>query len=458
MKVVLLCGGIGKRMFPLTEDKFLFKFLGKTLLQHQIENAKKMGFNDFVIVGNFLNIEKIKQICKGLNAKIEFVIQKEPNGMADALLSAEKKLRNDEILIINPNDVFDSAAYEKIINEYKKQKYDSYIIGYRVNTYFPGGYLVVNKKDELIKIHEKPGEGNEPSNMINIVIHLHKNTEKLLEELKNTKSERDDVYECTLSKIIKKGFKIKVVHYNGFWQAIKYPWDLFGTVKYFLDNISTQKISSTAKISENAKIYGNVVIEDNVNILENAVIRGPCYIGKNSIIGNNVLIWNYSHIGDNCVIGYSSEIKHSYIADNCWFHMSYVGDSIISNNCAFGAGTITANFRFDEKPIKVNIKGKKSESGMDKLGVIMGENCKTGINSCTMPGVRIGPNSIIGPGITLHQDLEPNKIILLKEKTYEIKENKITLSLEKRKELMKKLLVHGYNKENLFKSKLKTYD
>jgi tetrahydrodipicolinate N-succinyltransferase len=83
----------------------------------------------------------------------------------------------------------------------------------------------------------------------------------------------------------------------------------------------------------------------------------------------------------------------------------------------------------------------------------MGDNCKTGINSCTMPGVRVGPNSIIGPGVTLHQDLEPNKIILLKERSYEMKENKITLSLDKRKELMKKLLIHGYGKENVFKSK-----
>lgn len=446
MKLVFLCGGIGKRMFPLTEDKFLFKFLGKTLLQHHIENAQKKGFNDFVIIGNSLNIEKIKEICKGLNLKIEFVLQKKPNGMADALLSAEKNLCNDEILIINPNDVFDATAYEKILDEYRKQKYDSYIIGYKVDSYFPGGYLEVNKDNGLIKIHEKPGEGNEPSNMVNIVIHLHKNAKKLFDFLKKTKSERDDVYECSLSKMIEEGHKIKVVFYDDFWQAIKYPWDVFGVVKYFLENIKERKISSTVKIADNAKIYGNVIIDDNASILENVVIRGPCYIGKNSVIGNNVLIWNYTHIGDNCVVGYNTEVKHSYICDYCWFHISYVGDSIISNNCSFGAGTITANFRFDEKPINVNIRGKKSNSGLDKLGVIMGDNCKTGINSCVMPGVRVGPNSVIGPGVSLQEDLEPNKMVLLKEESYIIKENTIKLSPEKKEELMKKLLKHGYKK------------
>jgi bifunctional UDP-N-acetylglucosamine pyrophosphorylase/glucosamine-1-phosphate N-acetyltransferase len=446
MKVVFLCGGIGKRMFPLTEDKFLFKFMGKTLLQYQIEIAQKAGFKEFVMIGNELNIEKIKEICNNVDAKVDFVLQEEPKGMANALLSGKRSLINEEILIVNPNDVFDVSAYKKILKE-AKGDYDSYIIGYEVNSYFPGGYLEVNKKHELMRIHEKPGEGNEPSNLINIVIHLHKNSRKLFEYLGNTKSNRDDVYEKVMTEMVKNGHRIKVVPYDGYWQAIKYPWDIFGVVKYFLNDIKKPKISKKAKISKRAKIYGNVIIEENARILENAVIRGPCYIGKNTVIGNNVLIWNYSHIGDNCVIGYSSEIKHSYISDNSWLHMSYVGDSIIADNCSFGAGTITANFRFDEQPIKVSIRGKKNDSNMDKLGVIMGVNCKTGINSCMMPGIRVGPNSIIGPGVTLLEDLEPNKIILLDKKSYSIKENQITLSTEKKEELMKKLLKHGYEKK-----------
>jgi bifunctional UDP-N-acetylglucosamine pyrophosphorylase/glucosamine-1-phosphate N-acetyltransferase len=446
MKVVFLCGGIGKRMFPLTEDKFLFKFLGKTLLEHQIDIALKSGLKNFVIIGNEFNINKIKELCSKTDAKIEFALQKESNGMADALLNGKKFLINDEIAIVNPNDVFDISAYKKIIKA-KEENYDSYIIGHEVDSYFPGGYLEVNEKHELIRIHEKPGEGNEPSNLINIVIHLHKNSKSLFDYLEKTKSERDDVYEKAMTQMVNDGHKIKVIPYDGFWQAIKYPWDIFGIVKYFLNDIKKQKISSKAIISKKARIYGNVIIEDNARVLENAVIRGPCYIGKNTVVGNNVLIWNNTHISDNCVIGYSSEIKHSYIADNCWFHMSYVGDSIIADNCSFGAGTITANFRFDEQPIEVDIHGKKSNSNMDKLGVIMGVNCKTGINSCIMPGVRVGPNSIIGPGVTLLENLEPNKIILLDKKSYSIKENKITISIEKKDELMKKLLKHGYDKK-----------
>jgi bifunctional UDP-N-acetylglucosamine pyrophosphorylase/glucosamine-1-phosphate N-acetyltransferase len=444
MKVVFLCGGIGKRMFPLTEDKFMFKFLGKTLLEHQVELAKKAGFKDFIVVGNPLNIENIKELCKNIDAKIEFAIQQEPNGMADAILSTKEAIQNNEIILVNPNDVFDQSVYKKILVEYKKGDYESYIIGYKVSSYFPGGYLEVNQNNELIKIHEKPGEGNEPSNMINIVIHLHKNVASLLEFLEKTKSTKDDLYECAISKMIESGHKIKVVYYDGFWRAIKYPWDVLDVIRYFLGDIKTPKISKSAKISKKAQIYGGVIIEDNARILENAVIRGPCYIGKNTVIGNNTLIWNSSHIGDNCVIGYSTEVKHSYIGDNCWSHMSYIGDSIIADNCSFGAGTVTANFRFDEKPIKVYIKGMKNESGLDKLGVIMGTDCKAGINSCIMPGIKVGPNSVIGPGVILTRDLEPNKMIVVNDKSYIIKENEISLSVEKKKNLLDRLLKHGY--------------
>jgi len=60
MKVLFLCGGIGKRMFPLTEDKFLLKFLGKTLIEHQLDTAVKSGLNRFIIVANPVNLTRIE--------------------------------------------------------------------------------------------------------------------------------------------------------------------------------------------------------------------------------------------------------------------------------------------------------------------------------------------------------------------------------------------------------------
>ncbi|NWF77540.1 MAG: NTP transferase domain-containing protein [Chloroflexi bacterium] len=436
MKTVFLCGGRGKRMFPIAEDKFLLDFLGKPLLQHQIEIACQAGLSHFVIIGNPDNIEKIKQVTKKIaEIKVDFAVQKESLGIADALKSAEPFLR-EQILVINPNDVFSSSAYSKIIAESKKTT-ASYILGYEVQKYFPGGYLQVNSKNELLHIVEKPNPGEEPSNLVNILIHCHNNPQELLRHIEAVQTTRDDVYECALDNMVKAGHRIKVVLYNDFWAPIKYPWHIFRVMEYFLDNAQPY-IASSARISEKATVEGKVILSDNARVLENAVIRGPVYIGANSVIGNNALVRGYSHIGANSVIGYSTEVKHSYIGDNCWFHSNYVGDSIVDDDCSLGAGTVLANFRLDEGNIQIKVGNNLVDSGYDKLGAIVGRGCRIGVNASLMPGVRVGPDSFVGPQVCLRDDLEANKMALFAPQ-YHVDDNKTRLDKGKRRKLLRKL-------------------
>ena len=210
----------------------------------------------------------------------------------------------------------------------------SYILGYEVKEYFPGGYLVTDSRNELKRIVEKPRPGEEPSNLVNILVHLHTDIKKLLKLAKVVQTDRDDVYERALGAMVEEGNRIEVVPYRDFWSAIKYPWHILTMVRYFLDQ-SEPAISPSAQISPKATIEGKVIISDNVRVLENAVVRGPAYIGARSIIGNNGLVRDYSHIGADCVVGYCTEVKNSYIGDKCWFHSNYIGDSIIAEGCSF---------------------------------------------------------------------------------------------------------------------------
>ncbi|MBI3413651.1 MAG: NTP transferase domain-containing protein [Candidatus Aenigmarchaeota archaeon] len=446
MKTVFLAGGIGKRMFPLMEDKFLFKFLGKTLLEHHMETAASNGLDDFIVIGNPENIEKIKsaievnKILEGKKYRINYSIQKKPDGMADALMAAKDLIAGEEIVIVNPNDIFEKSAYAALMSAAKSADADSYILGQEVGEYFPGGYLIIDEKNYMKGIVEKPGRGNEPSNLVNIVVHYHRKTNELFKYLETNKSANDDVYESSMDRMIKEGFRFKVVRYTGVWKAIKYPWHMLETTKHFLSGVKSPMIHGTAKIAANAVIEGGVIIDAGARVMENAVVKGPCYIGKNSIIGNNSLVREYAHIGDNSVVGYSTEVKNSYIGDNCWFHTAYVGDCVIADNCSLAAGTIVTNVRLDEKDIKVNVFGKGDmSSGLDHLGAIMGENCRTGSNVTLMPGVRVGPNSVVGPGVVLREDLDPNKLIYIKQEQV-IKENNVLPNSKKKEEIMKKLI------------------
>lgn len=412
MQVVFLCGGAGKRMFPLTEDKFLVKFVGRPLLEHQIEQALAVGLGNIILVGNRHNIQRVQDVARRFpQAPMAVVNQGHPSGMADALRSAEESI-DDEFIVVGPSDVFAESGYRNVLAESSGGSASAYLLGARVDRYFPGGYLVVDEINKVRRIVEKPGEGAEPSNVVNIVVHLHSDARALFQHMAKVADTGSDAYEQALQSMIDDGHDIKLVEYGDNWHPIKYPWHLLDAMEYFLDR-TPQRIAPSATISDKATIEGKAILDDNVRVLENAVVRGPCYVGRNTVVGNNALIRDGSHIGADCVIGYSTEIKHSYVGDGCWLHHNYIGDSVIGDGCSFGAGTVTANLRFDEGDISVHDNGGTVDTGLAKLGAIVGAGSKTGVNVSIMPGVRIGPYSVVGPHVLLSRDLEPNTMLLL---------------------------------------------
>lgn len=423
MKVILLAAGRSKRAKPI-EDKNFLRFCGKYLIEHQLESIKNAGFKEIIVVGGAHNLDKLALIASKFKAKV--VEQKNlDEGMAGAVLSVEKLIKNEEIFIVSGNDIVDDKAY-KLMMTASKSKSASYLLAYKVKEYFPGGYIKLKGK-KIVGIVEKPESGKEPSDLVNLVLHLHKNPKSLFEELKKVSTDRDDRYEVALDKLMQES-TFEAVKYDGFWQPIKFPHHVLSVNKFFLSKLKKQ-ISKKAEIAKSAVIKGEVVIEDGAKIFEHAVISGPAYIGKNAIVANNALV-RESSIGKRSVVGYNTEIARSYIGDDTWFHSNYVGDSVIGNNCSFGAGAICANLRLDEKEI--------GDSKMNKLGAIMGDDVRVGVNTSIMPGVKIGSNTMISSGLTIAQDIEANKYVSGKTEL-SIKENRAVLDPNARTAMMKSL-------------------
>ena len=215
-----MCGGIGKRMIPMTSDKSLLKFLGKPLIVHHIEVAREAGIDTFLVIVNPDNSENIKSALSEFNdIEIGYAIQNKAAGMSDALLSSAHLIADEPFILVNSNDIFTSTAYKSLLSEYNTNPdYSAYITAYQLQSHFPGGYLITNENDEIDRIIEKPPIGEEPSDLINIVIHLHTKPGLLFEYLTNTTSARDDIYEQALDKMIHDGYKCKAVPYPGPWQ------------------------------------------------------------------------------------------------------------------------------------------------------------------------------------------------------------------------------------------------
>ena len=381
-------------------------------------------------MGRAHNLEALKN----LSAKITIVEQENlEDGMAGALLSSEKAIGSEPFLLVSTNDIVGEDCHKMIKNFVQKNSEDSALIGFKVSEYFPGGYLTV-ENNQITGIIEKPGEGNEPGNLVNIVVHFHRHSQKLFQALKEASSSHDDRYEIALDSLFKQNLVYRALEFKGFWQPIKYPWHILRASEYFLSTIK-KSISKKAKISKTAIIQGNVVIADGVRVFDNAVIQGPAYIGQESVIATGALVRN-SMLGERCVAGYTTEIARSYLANDVWTHKNYLGDSIIDSNCSFGSGAVTGNLRLDEEEISVAIKDQKIKTGTEKLGLICGRNIRCGINVSFMPGIKVGSNSLIGAGISIAQDI-PEKSYVTGDWNLKIREN--NKKVNSREEQMKKL-------------------
>lgn len=431
IQVLILAGGIGKRFWPLKTNKFLFPFFGKSLLVHNLERLVNAGFTNALIVTTPEDEASIKQLqVSGL--EISTVIQSEASGMASAVLAASSKITNDPLLIMNATDLVEPQLYHQMHNELSSGV--NFIVAKKVTDYFPGGYLKLNG-DKIEAIIEKPGAGNEPSNLVNLVFDGLQHPREFLHLLENTTSTHDDVYEVALTKLLQKT-SVSVIEHNGYWQATKYPWHVLDVMNILFNDL-LPKIDLSASISPKATVEGNVTIEANVKIFEGAVVKGPVYIGKNTIIANNALV-RQSMVRNDCVVGYNTEVTRSYVGDNCWFHSNYVGDSVLENNISFGAGSILANLRLDEGEINSVIKAEKIGTSRNKLGAIIGKNVRFGVNTSIMPGVKIGSGSMIGAGLTIGQDIPDNSYVK-GETNFTISPSKVQLDPSHRDQFKQKL-------------------
>lgn len=406
MKIIVLAGGEGKRMWPIQTDKCLLPFLGKPLLYHNLKLITDNLKGELVIITSPQNKDQVTKIAQEVpSSKFQVIIQKEPKGMADAILSGKSEVEG-EVLVVNAEDILDGAAFAKAT----AAEGEVVFVAKKIDKYFSGGYIK-GEGGRVKGIVEKPGEGNEPSNMVKLVVDYFKDGKKLVEYLEKAESEVDDVYEKALDLMISDGMDVRFTKYDGMWIPLKYPWQILDILEYFLLGFE-QQISSHSNVSEKAIITGNVVIEDGAKVFEGAVIKGPCYIGKNVIVGNNSMI-RESDLEEGCVTGFNSDITRSYIGANSWFHTNYIGDSVLEGDFGMGSGAVLANLRLDDHTIRVG--EEKQDSGRHKLGLIAGKGSRVGVNASTMPGARVGKNSLVGPGVVLYGDVQDNKKVLVKQ-------------------------------------------
>lgn len=396
MKAVILAAGKGTRMYPLTNNtpKMMLPVANKPILHYVIVSAHEAGISKFIIVvGHQHHAEKITECFgdgSGMGVNIEYVHQGKDNGTACAI-NAVRDYVSGRFLVLSGDTIVPSSHIKKLI----QHNADNVISAVHVKD--PSEFGVINVdlcSGKVLSIIEKPQ--NPSTNFVNAGVYLF--SQNIFGAICETVISERGEYEITapIQLLIDSGVDVQYLEMPGGLISISRPWDLLDANEYML---SHTKLRIKGEVEPLATLKGHISVGKGTLIRSGSYIEGNVIIGTDCDIGPNCYIRSGTSIGDNVRIGSAVEIKNSIIMNGTHIrHLSYVGDSIIGENCNLGAGTTVANLRHDGKTIRVKINGIIVDSGKRKLGVIIGDNVHTGINTAINAGTIIKSNTNTMPG------------------------------------------------------------
>ena len=383
MKAVILAGGEGSRLRPLTHSrpKAMLPVANKPLIDYVINALLKNGIRDITVVVGYRREHVIRHLNE-IEAPVQIVVQERQLGPAHALKCAEPEIDDDFILL--PGDNYTDASS---IAKVKDLRYGMLVKEHP----YPSNYGVVVIRDGLVRtIVEKPQVA--PSFIVSTgIFTLPPAIFDYLDDIELPQAITDMVGEGELEMR---------PEYTGQWFDAVYPWDLLRINEKILESIQAEKGGSFAK---GVVITGPVRIGKGTTVGPNAVIQGPVAIGEHCDIGP------FSYIGPGTSIGHRVRIApYTLVKNSMLYEDALIGshsrcvDSIIGGGTVLGDhnSTVSGVYRLEEE--KQLIKGV--------FGAITGEQVQTAPHTVLRHCV-LGNNVKVEEGRTLRGLLPDHTVV-----------------------------------------------
>lgn len=404
MKAVILAGGRGLDLFPLTQTrpKPMITLLGKPILEYLIRELKETGLKDILIVTGYKGEQIVNYFKRGsdFGISIDYADQGEKEGIESALLAAEDFVKNEsEFMLLFSDIVSEKGLMLRTLNAFENTQSDmAMTLTLRGDT-GDFGIVEIDSMGLVKKAGIKKADLDSHSSYVDAGCFIL--TPDIFEEIKTQSSIGQ-----AINSRIQKGDKVTAAIWEKEWFDIGKPWNIIEANKLLLSRIQESRIAKDVEIGANVTIKNAVIIEKGTEICSGTVLNGPLYIGPKTYIGNNALIRDHCSIGKESIIGFSSEIKNSVLFDGVkTFGLCYVGDSVIGENTHLSSGVVTVNTETPRREITMNINGKTFNTGYMKLGAIIGDNCEIGVNSLIYPGRRVASDSTVMPETSITEDI-----------------------------------------------------
>lgn len=196
-----------------------------------------------------------------------------------------------------------------------------------------------------------------------------------------------------------------------------YVWQALWHLANHLERLVGQGQTILGDVSPDAYLGPRVFVDKGARVAPGAYIMGPAYIGQGALVNHGAFVRENVVMMPGSILGHASEAKHSILlAGACAPHFNYIGDSILGQATNIGAGTKLSNLTLvsvkdaetGQRPtIKIVVGDQEHDTGLAKLGAVLGDNAQTGCNSVLNPGCLVGRNSLIYANVSLRKGYYP---------------------------------------------------
>ena len=175
-------------------------------------------------------------------------------------------------------------------------------------------------------------------------------------------------------------------------RGFEYPWQALSGIKNLILELGSRLGEEYTEREPHVWVHKTAVVAPT------AFLGAPCIIGAGTEIRHCAFVRGSALVGKDCVVGNSVELKNVILFDNVQVpHFNYVGDSILGYKAHMGAGSVTSNVKSDQTLVTVKNGDEKIETGLKKMGAMLGDHVEVGCNSVLNPGTVVGKNSNIYP-------------------------------------------------------------
>ncbi|KAI9193331.1 nucleotide-diphospho-sugar transferase [Polychytrium aggregatum] len=309
MKALILVGGFGTRLRPLTLTlpKPLVEFANRPIVLHQIEALVKAGVTDIVLAVNYrpeIMVNFMKKYEEIYNIKITFSVEDEPLGTAGPLALAREVLaKNDEPFFVLNSDVICDFPFTDLAAFHKQHGGEGTILVTKVEEPSKYGVVVNHPNSSAIeRFVEKPQEF--VSNKINAGIYIF--NPAILDRIEP----RPTSIEKEIFPVVAKEKKLHSMELPGFWMDVGQPKDYLVGTGLYLTSVSKK---SPQSLSTGPSFIGHVLVDPSAKIGQN------CRIGPNVVIGPNAVI------GDGVRMSRTVVLDGAQVKDHSWLQSTIVG-------------------------------------------------------------------------------------------------------------------------------------